>query len=92
MTRTNLLNTLKANTTENNNGAFAVVLYKKNFYTKKVFVDTITTTNFYEEAKVIANELATKFANELKECEAQVTFVTVDALIRGYSYKFPKQS
>jgi hypothetical protein len=92
MTREQMINNLKANTTENNNGAFAVILYKRNFYTKKVFADVITTANTFEEAKAIKNELATKFTNELKECEAQVTFVTVDALTRGYSYKFPKQS
>lgn len=92
MTREQMINTLKANTVENNNGTFAVVLHKRNFYTKKIFHDIITTTDSYAEAKQITNKLATKFANELKECEATVVFATTDLFIRGFHYKFAKQS
>ena len=87
-----MINTLKANVTGNENGAFAVVLHKKNFYTKKVFNDIITTINDYKQASVIANELATKFANELKECDATITFATTDLFVRGFNFKFAKQS
>lgn len=92
MTREQMINALQTNTTVENNKAFAVVLYKKNFYTKRVFTDIITTVDTYEQAKALTKELANKFANELKECGATVTFATTDLFTRGYSYKFAKQS
>lgn len=92
MTREQMINTLKANTTVENNKAFAVVLYKKNFYSKRVFTDIITTVDTYEQANALTKELKSKCANELKECDATVTFATTDLFTQGYSYNFAKQS
>jgi cobalt-precorrin 5A hydrolase len=43
-------------------------------------------------ANALTKELANKFANELKECGAKITFATTDLFTRGYNYKFAKQS
>ena len=91
MTRQEIINALKENTNNQQSGHFSVVLYKKNFYTKRVFLDFITATDDYNEAKAITNELNKKFANEFKEHKCSVVFATTEMFATAYSYKFPKQ-
>lgn len=90
MTNT-LVNTIKANINTNNTGAYAVVLTKRNFYTKKTHIAILTTVSTYEEANTLSNQLKAQYANELKATEAKITFATTDLFTRGYSYKFAKQ-
>lgn len=92
MTREQIVNSLKANTTNQTSGHFSVMLYKKNFYSKRVFLDFITATDSYQEAKSITNELNKKFANEFKEHKCSVIFATSELFATAYSYKFAKQS
>lgn len=92
MTRQELINALQKDVNIENNGYYAIILCKKNFYTKKTFIDIITTTDSYTQAQIITNELAKVYNKELVQCDASVSFATIDVFTRGYNYNFAKQS
>lgn len=91
MTVNTIINSITTNNT-NNEGNFAIVLSKRNFYTKKTFNFILTTTTTHEEAKALSNQLRTQYKNELKTIKATISCATIDLFTRGYSYKFAKQS
>ena len=88
----NLANTLKANTEVKEGGNFAIVLSKRNFYTKRIFTEIITTAKTYEEAKAIHSNLKKQYADEIKENGCFLSFATIDLFTRGSRYNFAKQS
>lgn len=91
MTQT-LVNTIINSITTNNEGNFAIVLTKRNFYTKRTFNFILTTTTTHEEAKDLSNKLRTQYADELKTIKATISCATTDLFTRGYKYNFAKQS
>lgn len=77
MSRIELLNTLTETSKKIKGDRFGVILMHKNFYTKKKFIDIITTTDTQDKADQIAETLKTQYAKELRQAECKIAYITI---------------
>ena len=85
-------NYIANNEQTNTNKPFAVVLMYKNFYAHKTVIEIIDTVDTYQQAQDLTKYLINEHKDILNQYKVKITFATTDLFIRGYSYKFAKQS